>query len=333
MLLFPIHRAFTPYKAKFLIMVKLYENGTSINCHFEHLSEATENSNHGNNNSYNNRTMRDGGYVDRNVTSEFVDLFESFIKAVKLGIRRDSIPTELSSTIIKNLNQHLTWDLKFFPMYLKMCTHVDPSRFPVGRKDPGSQMRGMRFFFIGSYTSMPAMVRPGSTIPKKMSSILLKQLVNEMGGTCVTDGTFESLCDYPELQHCYVVLQDTSLFKLLKEKASSTQDVAGISDKFVKATRSDWNYLSGNYIIDCYTKKELLDTTEYVFDICEFAGGFTKARRARSMTRLAIRQRDLNTAQQKQLQTLPAGQSTTIVPVLHENILCCRRARNSRMRL
>ena len=330
MLLFPVKKAFTPYKAKLLVMVKLYENGTAIKCHYEHLSEGTENSNHANNFTYHNHTMKDGGYIDRHVASEFIDLFDSFLKAVKIGMRRSQLPTELVSTILHNFENAETWNTKFMPLYLATCKHVHPPPFPVGRKDPGTLMRGVRLYFIGKFNQAGNSIGPdGKT--KTVSAVLLKEMVTSMGGTAVTDGTFDSLCDAGELQHSFIVIQDQGLFTKLKEKIGLTKDEDATSAKFMKSTRSDWGYLKFNYVVDCFKKQELLDTTPYLFNVDRST--FTHSRKAAPMTRLTIRQRDHN-----ELMTLaslqPGGiEANPVVPVLHQNILArCALARTKAAR-
>ncbi len=51
----------------------------------------TENSNHGAQFKYQNHTTRDGGFVDRHVSGDFCDLFDSYMKAVKLVFKNKVI--------------------------------------------------------------------------------------------------------------------------------------------------------------------------------------------------------------------------------------------------
>lgn len=60
-LLFNRSKAFTPYKVKLTVMIRILQEGT-IHALYDHLSEGTENSNHGAQFTYQNHTMRDGGY-------------------------------------------------------------------------------------------------------------------------------------------------------------------------------------------------------------------------------------------------------------------------------
>ena len=149
LLLFPENECFTPYKAKHIAMAGLLEAGNIISL-FEHLTEGTENSNKGVNFMYQQHSMRDGGFAARHVTSEFNDLFNSYLRAVELGMERDKI-----SDLINFTRDPPAVSEEVMVKYLKICqTKLLPPQLELGKTTTGSLLRGMKFAFLAEYVIM-----------------------------------------------------------------------------------------------------------------------------------------------------------------------------------
>lgn len=177
-------KAMTPYKAKLLVLVRILESG-NIRSLFDHLTEATENSNHGSHQNYQVHTIKDGGRVDRNVSSEFSDIFQSYMNAHKLGImNKESLCIDKIRFIHKdtttarsddndiddaddgNLEQDEDVDAdtnidplmisnssNFFPEYLSIVTTPLPTlKLNIGKRD--NILRGMHFHTIDRFNAI-----------------------------------------------------------------------------------------------------------------------------------------------------------------------------------
>lgn len=154
LMIFPVDKAFTGYKAKMLVLPKLLRRG-NIYSLFDHLTEATENSNHGVNNVYHNHTMKDGG-KEWHMTSEFHDLFHSFVKCVCLN--RNNMQKQLKEKPDQAISNALTYmdDLLMKPVehdggVRQMVRMINQQPIPELKLDIGktvSIFRGVRFFFI-----------------------------------------------------------------------------------------------------------------------------------------------------------------------------------------
>lgn len=102
-LLFNEVKAMTPYKAKLMVLINILESG-NIRSLYDHLTEATENSNHGSHANYQSHTMKDGGRIDRHTSSDFADLFQSYMNGFTLGIENE-IPLTLEKLFSINRRQ------------------------------------------------------------------------------------------------------------------------------------------------------------------------------------------------------------------------------------
>ncbi len=213
-LLFPVDKAFTPYKAKLLVFPRLLRAGNIISL-FEHLTEATENSNHGVNALYSTHSMRDGGSTEYNVTSEFEDLFHSFGKSQRLAHSRLMPERDSASTTLANLLTEPPQPGASRTMYLDICRQPLPTlKLDLGKKE--NVFTGMKFYFIHNFGNVPSFVFSGKLI-KKVTKVSLERVVNKLDGLVLTDSVFDTLSEkYSELQQCYVVLQARrSLFFLV----------------------------------------------------------------------------------------------------------------------
>jgi len=263
LLMFPVDSAFTPYKAKLFIFPKLLRAG-KIHSLFEHLTEATENSNHGVNHLYHNHSMRDGGMI-WNVTSEFEDLFHSFAKAIKLSsVRRFKSGVSTEDEFLKEPPpQGMATKL-----YLSICSQTVPTpQLNVGKET--TIFKGMKFYLISStkchqFEKVPPFSFNNITT-KKTTKKLLEKVVTQLDGAVLGDTQFETLAEkYSELQHCYVVMEDDTLFT---DYANRKRTNAKIAPKFLKSTHGDFIYVKAQYIVDCYMENKLLDVQPYCFEV------------------------------------------------------------------
>lgn len=260
LLMFPIGKAFTPYKAKLMLLPMLLITG-KIRCLFDHLTEATENSNHGVNAMYHNHSMRDGG-MHWNMTSEFEDLFHSMAKCMKLKLSR--LHKSGLSTKMAFLETEVPTDMSR-NMYLEICRKSIPDlELIIGKTE--AIFRGMRFFLCGSQFEKVTKFDSLSKVTKKALALV----VSRLDGVVLCDSAFDTLANKCNLlQHCYVVLQDDSYFEMYRNQSISTQDPK-IPAKFLQSTRNgSFIYVNANYIVDCYHQHVLLDPSleRYMFDV------------------------------------------------------------------
>jgi hypothetical protein len=256
LLLFPIDKAFTPYKAKLLVLPRLLRTN-QIHCLFEHLTEGTENSNHGTNRIYHNHSMRDGGLTEMNVSSEFHDLFHSFTKCITLGIERQ---TNGGSNPFDFLEVDTDSSQNWRAEYLTICrTPLPKLELDIGKKV--NIFRGIRFYFCDTFEKVPPLKLKNKS--KKITKSVLTELATEMNGTVLAD--LNSLSEsHSGLQHCYVVLQNDKLLKRYENRSSTTEP---LPQCFLQSTRGDFIYINVDYILRSYTASELLDPAPYVFNV------------------------------------------------------------------
>jgi hypothetical protein len=277
LLMFPIDKAFTPYKAKLIMFPILLESG-KIRCLYEHLTEATENSNHGVNNLYHNHSMRDGGFQS-NMSSEFEDIFSSFVKSVKLAADRNlqlAFVHELSGgKTDAEINEECR------ELYLDICRIPVPTpKLDLSRKE--NFFRGMKFFICGTFEELNPFIFDQKLI-KRVTKSHLESVITALNGEVVSDSMFSSMSEsYSKLNHSYFVIQNDSFFKSFKRGCN------GIPSKFIQSTRGDWIYIRAQYFIDVYQQNCFLDPESYL--IMHDSQNFVKSR-AWSLTRHTARQR------------------------------------------
>ncbi len=280
--------AFTPYKMKQHVMLEILKFGT-IQSISNHMSEGTENSNHECKANYGSHTMRDGGKM-HNTTSEFTDLFTSFLKSIDLGDKEHDDRISFLAPILETGEQEEQEEdnainaNKARDMYLSICQAELPTpRLLIGKEEP-AQLSGMKFLFCGKFGSL------GKVDGKSVTKDILKTLVGKMGGKVIDDAEVENLSEkYNKLPFYYCVLPNADVFQLYE---SVSKDDA--SQLFKKTTRGDWDYLNGKFILDCAKQKKLLNPEDYF--IKHDSSMFVKSR-AFAITRMMERQRNRNDSQ------------------------------------
>ncbi len=297
-LLFDPKKNFTPYKVKQFVLLELLRFGT-IRSISNHMSEGTENSNHECKANYGSHTMRDGGQI-QNTTSEFTDLFTSFLKCIDLGKESGKVLSFLkpvlentgetgdeeqeeeeednNPTTNENGNNPTPTANKATNMYLSICQANLPNpRLLIGKETYATLLSGMKFVFIGT-------IALGKLKGEVVNGPRLKIWVTKMGGEII-ENNVETLSDkVSKLPFHYCVLQDDSLFK-----AYQSGDMKGeISNKFRMTTRGDWRYLEAKFILDCHAQRKLLNPDDYLF---KFDSNMFVKSRAFGITRHMERQR------------------------------------------
>jgi hypothetical protein len=285
MLLFPIQRAFTPYKAKLLILPQLLRTGKII-CLFDHLTEGLENSNHGVNGLFHNHSLRNGGHYEWHTTAEFDDIFFGFINCIKAGFQRvGSAQLEVGFSFLskKAIDDVVTGNSR--KTYLTICRNPLPEMaLNLDRTD----FRGMRFSIIGPFTT----VNPFRLKTGKMSGRITKEklvkVVEDLRGSVVSDSAEKTLSEKHSALNCsYVVIQNDVM---LNHYVNRTRDIV-IPPRLVVTTRGDWTYIRAQYVIDCYVQNKLLDPNGgYTIDVDR--SKFVRPKRAPTMPRHTVRQRE-----------------------------------------
>lgn len=297
MMLFPVDSAFTGYKAKLFVLPKLLREG-NINSLFDHLTEATENSNHGLNHLYHNHTMRDGGR-EGNMSSEFEDLFHSFAKAVGLASSRNSTGvTSILDNTLSPIGPNVARN-----KYLQICrTPLPTLQLNLGKKQ--HLFMSMRFYFIlptgSSFKVGVNFVDPvtqKSISGANASKISLSNVVTHLQGTVVSDSMFDNLSEYGDLQHCYIVLNDGEFFKQYRsrmgeiKKPGWTPAASTLPPRFLQAARSQFQFVKATYILDCFQAGELLSPTLPCYSFDHDRNEFASCPTSTHMTRHMERQR------------------------------------------
>lgn len=305
MMLFPVDRAFTGYKAKLFVLAKLLRAG-NINSLFDHLTEATENSNHGLNQVYHNHTMRDGGHLG-NMCSEFEDLFHSFIKAVTLANSRKVGANDFKHLQIAQEPAHAARS-----MYLEICRRPIPTlELDLGKTE--NIFASMRFYCIlpttGSFNvkNFEDPIAQKNIVGSKATKTSLHNVVSHLKGGIVTDSGFDTLCEYSELNHAYVVLNDDSVFKQYMNRMKEisqpgwTPAVSTVHPRFLQATRSRFKFVKATYIVDCFHAKQLLSPSlpvyTFEYDRDSFITNSSKALMTRHMERQRVPENETGQSQ------------------------------------
>ena len=241
MLMFSDVKSMTPYKAKLVLLIELLKAG-NIRSLFEMMTEVTENSNHGSHHLFQNHTVRDGGRIDRNVSSEFCDLFQSFMHGVELGIKCGHIKGSQMRTIMGRHGTSSESDC--FEKYLNIVTTaVHVPVLQIGKVTEGEQLRGLHFNMIGDFHQLTGMCsslivchyindmfglpicylcltiyacldldRTDESI-RTITTAVLQGIVTSMGGTLL-GSSMDTLSErHKRLQHCYVVLADDHMLQ------------------------------------------------------------------------------------------------------------------------
>lgn len=260
----------TPYKSKMIVLPELLRR-RGISSIFNHMAEGMENSNHGANRWFHRHSMRDGGTFNRSTSSEFDDLFFSYVQILHLEIER----TQVDSSSAQSSLQY-TWQNRYSPRftdsdcdtageafwkeYLRICrTKVSGQQLNFANSG-GSTLKGLSFHMMGSFGQLfvPITSANGKKIVHtKVTTPVLKTLITELGGNLLSDGIFKGLCDSETaVGHTYIVLQDDTLFK-------SYMDPKGKESKcFNASTRCNFKYIRAQFILDCYNANKLLDPNE-----------------------------------------------------------------------
>lgn len=210
------------YKTKMTILPLLLESGC-VKHLYDHLTEGCESSNDGCNRAYHNHSVRDGGRVTRNVSSEFTDLFHSFTNALKnaIDLKKTSIP-ELNGM----LRPHKEDAQCFFRRYLKVVTTPlsTPSLCLTPRENP---LRGLSFTFLGNF----AKYKYASSQAK------MEKLVRDLGGS-ILGGRVDAMAEqFDELRHAYVVLPDRTMLDIFERHPPEPQVDGPLMDEY-KAERN-----------------------------------------------------------------------------------------------
>jgi hypothetical protein len=255
--MFSAASTFTPYKAKLILLPALLESG-QIKCLYEHLTEATENSNHECNMAFQNHSTGGGGYVDRNVCSSFVDLFQSFMNAVDLGLSAghftcESVEQSVTQSLTtaqtedESVEQSVTQPLttaqtedvedadddsdqqrsasEFFKKYLAIVkTPVPTPQLDLLRCE--EPLRGLNFEMMGNFTKTKC-----KDLMPKVTQESLEALVNRLGGTVMNARVATLAENYSSLQHSYIVLQDDTLVVLASKSDRTSAEEKKITGK------------------------------------------------------------------------------------------------------
>ena len=272
-LLFSEINAFTPYKAKLLTLINAFECGTAISL-YDHLAEATESSNHGSHLFYQNHTVRDGGYTDRNVCSEFSDLFHSFMKCMQRAVASGNLPIDGYEQIV-NMDVEQT---TFMESYLKIVqTPQSIAQLQIGKSTPGQQLKGMGFATVGRFA-------------KGVTAKLIEEIILSLGGYFFTSSLGTLSEKYGQLRHHYIVVQSIAP---LETYAQQDGVVEGIPLNWIQTTRGDFQYISPKFLVDCDKEKRLLDPSAYIFQVDR--SKFISNKR-KSITKFTERQRGIATS-------------------------------------
>ena len=303
-MIFPIHKVFNPYKVKLGILPRLLRKGNIFRL-FDHLTEATENSNHGLNNLYHNHTMRDGGYATRNTTSEHDDLFNSFVQAFRLATERKlkaNPSADLGFTDLLTSSDHD----EAKRVYSTICrTPLPTLQLKLGKKE--NIFKYMKFYFIlpggvgddgkhrtKSFSVGRSFIDPitnNRLPPAAVTKISLHHVVEHLQGEAIADNKFDTYSQHRDLQYCYVVLNDDEYFRQYENRAQTSKTV---NKRFLQATRSSFKFVKANYIVDCFLGEELLDPTLPAYSIKYDATHFVKGKRKTHVTSHMARQRSEN---------------------------------------
>jgi hypothetical protein len=196
------HGAFTPYKAKLLVLIRSLDSGNVYSL-YDHLTEAAESSNHGTQLIYQQHSVRDGGYATRNVQSEFNDLFSSYMNAMKVSVNEQRFPrSEYERITERTLAQS-----DFLDAYLEIVTTpLTVPQLQLGKTT--LPLRGMSFATIGRFG-------------KDGNSDFYDKLITTLGGRLLTN--LDTKCEgYGTLTHHYIVVKNVvTLLKYVRDGATS----------------------------------------------------------------------------------------------------------------
>ena len=212
------------------------------------------------------------------VVTEFTDLFDSFLKVIRLGLHSDVVSEDLKAICDTSPQTALAAYTTFFDRYLAIVrTPVGIPQLAVGNKTPGKQLRGMRFVFIGDFDKIKhPTAKTAAGKEKAMTMKGFTEIVTSMGGRACSENQFNTMSEYSQLPaQSYCVLQNTVLFDLYRLHGSEHKSV---SDKFVISTRGVWQYIHANYLIEAFRKQECLDPTPFIFIVDQT--GFVKTKAA-----------------------------------------------------
>ena len=287
----------TPYKVRYHVMVELLRFG-KIRSLFDHLSEATENSNHESQLIFATHTMREGGFIEKHQSPEFTDLFNSFNKALQLAF--DNFKS-------RGLSPHLSFlknrknEESVMEVYLKTIRKPLPRpRMMIEKTTAGKQLWGLRFLFLGDFRQMQKYRK------KKYTADQLKDMTKELGGTVVANTLAGAVAtsdadsngnqdeDEDEVptpnksQDCYCVLPNRNLLDWFKNLSRTTIKKIPKVFHFLK----NWSFIKVEYILDCYHEKKLLNPTEYRFDLgADFKRYFSASKDVRTTSFLQRQRR------------------------------------------
>ena len=229
----------TPYKVKLDMLLRIVKKGKILSP-FYYMTEGTEKSHHTASKDYYSKTMRDGGYDARNMSSNYLDIQFSFLRAIKLC---------QSKVAMLRMYGHPLAD-EDVKSYHAICQEPIPEP-KLGLQRTEDIFKGINFIVLGNYAQFKEFRTQGS----------IEEKITENGGTILNNTDILKRSKLSFLNHHYCVLPNRKCID------SFTRGDAGTTQAFYHTTLGNWTYISVKFILKCLENKSLLDPTEDVFEI------------------------------------------------------------------
>ena len=220
-------RGLTPYKLKIDMLLRIYEKGEILSP-FHYMTEGTEKGHHSASKDYNSKTMRDGGNDAWNMSSNFLDIQFSFLRAVDFCSSK--------ADLLRRYRLSNEDDVK---SYLEICR--EPIIEPVlDFHRTAENFRCMTFIVLGTYGNI------------RQTQASIKKTITEHGGTVLNNTDIVNRSKLSFLSHHYCVLPnrrsiDSFTCNQVIKDTSSTK-------AFYHTTLGNWIYINAEFIFKCSEK-------------------------------------------------------------------------------
>ena len=239
-------RAFTLYKLKLDILLRLFEKGELLSP-FYYMTEGTEKSHHTAAKDYNTKTMRDGGNDAWNMSSSYLDIQFSFYRAIDLCSSK-------SSTLESYRKLYGKTDVT--KTYLEICCEPIPEP-ELDYLRTEDMFRGMHFVILGTYGHL------------KETQASLEKKITENGGNVVSNVDIINRSKLNFLSHHYCILPNRNCIDAFIKGQQGKEKAA--TKALFNTILGNWIYLNAEFVIACVQKKSLIDPKGYVFEVDESA--------------------------------------------------------------
>ena len=246
----------TPYKLKLMLIPQLLDAG-HIQLPYNHLTEATEKSNHHAHKLYSTKTMRGGGLL-RHEDPVFLDIYFSFCNVTQRTVESDLSCCMRDAHRIIHGNET---DFMNTPTYQDICKRNIPMiQLNIGTSTE-FPLAGMKFLFLGRFA--------------KTKQTDLEDKVEALGGTYFEKSqAIRVMKSHSSTPHCYVVLPNDKELKAGISKTIPSDSGQTNRDPISRNALTcrlfaggNFKFLDVKYIYHVEKCGSVQDPTKYLFSL------------------------------------------------------------------